>query len=191
MTDLSLIHPPSTPRWLARLSCLAAAALLAGCAAMSEEECRSANWYDRGVRDAQSGHGRGYLGDIREACAKAGVQPNAALYLQGWEQGIQRFCTPENGARWGRQGHYYGNTCPAPLDGPFSDAYRAGKRVWEAEQALNRLQSEQRDKQRKLEWARDDKARKEAREELRDIDRRLRDAREDLDRAEWRMRHPY
>src|SRR5690606_36122607 len=153
-------------------------------AAMSEEECRTTDWRDRGMRDAMAGHSRSYLGDIREACAKTGVRPNEALYMDGWNQGIQRFCTPENGARWGRQGRTYYNSCPAPLDGAFTDRYRAGKRAWDAEQAVNRLQTEQRDKQRALERASDDNARKRAREDLRDLDRRLRDARDELDRAE-------
>ena len=42
-------------RTLTRLAPLAAALVLAGCAAMSAEECRTANWRDQGYRDALAG----------------------------------------------------------------------------------------------------------------------------------------
>ena len=168
-----------------------ALALLAGCAALSEKECRSANWYEQGQRDALAGHDRTRLADIREACAEAGVRPNEPLYLQGWSLGVRQFCTPDNGARWGREGRSYSNSCPPELDAAFSDRYRAGRRAYDAEQTLRRLQGEQRDKQRALDNAKDDTARRQARDQLRSLDARLRDARDDLDRAEWRLRQPY
>lgn len=177
---------------LIRLSALGVAlALLGGCAAMSEQECRSANWYEQGQRDALAGQPRSRLADLHEACAKAGAVPNDRLYLDGWSRGVHQFCMPDNGARWGRQGRSYANTCPPELDRAFSDRYRAGRRGWEAEQAVKRLQGEQRDKQRALDQAKDDAARRQAREQLRSIDWRLRDARDELDRAEWQLRQPY
>ena len=185
--------PPS--RWRARqrglLCCLFAAVLLSGCAAMSEKECQTADWRDQGMKDALNGHDRTRLVDVREACAKAGVAPNEALYLDGWNRGIRQFCTPDNGARWGRQGRSYSGSCPAELGTAFSDRYRDGRRAWDAEQAVNRLQSEQQDKQRALEKAKDDTSRKQLRDQLRALDRRLFDARDDLDRAEWQLRRRY
>lgn len=175
-------------RWLTRLSCLSAAMLLSGCAAMSEKECQTADWRDQGMKDALAGHDRSRLADVREACAKAGVMPNEALYLDGWNQGIRQFCTPDNGARWGRQGRSYSGSCPAELDAAFSDRYRQGRRAWEAEQAVKRLQSEQQDKQRALEKAKDDTSRGQLRDQLRSMDRRLSDARDELNRAESQLR---
>ncbi|WP_313072366.1 DUF2799 domain-containing protein [Melaminivora sp.] len=182
---------PLSARWPTRLALLAGALLLGGCAAMSEEECRSANWFDRGQRDALSGHSRSYLGDIREACAKARVVPDAAQYYDGWNRGIVQFCTPANGARWGREGRSYSNSCPAELEAGFAQRYHEGRRVWNAEQNLKRLQNELNDKQRALDKASKDSERAELRRQLRDLDRRLYDARYDLDRAEWNLRRPY
>jgi hypothetical protein len=183
--------PRTSSRWLARLSCLSAVVLLTGCAAMSEKECLTADWRDQGMKDALSGHERTRLADVREACAKAGVVPNEALYFDGWNRGIRQFCTPDNGARWGRQGRSYSDACPAELGIAFSERYREGRRAWDAEQAVQRLQNEQQDKQRALEKAKDDTSRAQLRDQLRTLDRRLFDARDELDRAEWQLRRRY
>ncbi len=188
-TATSARHTPN--RWLARLSCLSAAVLLSGCAAMSEKECQTADWRDQGMKDGLAGHDRSRLADVREACAKAGVVPNEALYWEGWNRGIRQFCTPDNGVRWGRQGRSYSGACPAELNAAFSDRYREGRRAWDAEQTLQRLQGEQQDKQRALEKAKDDTSRGQLRDQLRTLDRRLSDARDELDRAEWQLRRRY
>ena len=185
-------HAQCTPiRWLARLSCLFAVVLLTGCAAMSEKECLTADWRDQGMKDALNGYDRSRLVDVREACAKAGVLPNEALYFDGWNRGIRQFCTPDNGARWGRQGRGYAGSRPAELGTAFSDRYREGRRVWEAEQTLQSLQSEQRNKQHALEKTKDDTSRAQLRDQLRTLDRRLSDARDKLNRAESQLRRRY
>lgn len=178
-------------RTLTRLAPLAAALVLAGCATMSAEECRTTNWRDQGYRDALAGQPRSHLGDIREACAEAGVRPSEPMYWEGWNQGIGQFCTPANGARWGRDGKSYHNSCPPELEMGFLARYRDGRTAWDAEQTLRRLQTEQGNKQRELDNTKDDNQRKRLREQLRDMDWRLRNARDDLDRAEWRLRQGY
>lgn len=189
MPDTAISTRHTTPnRWLARLCCLSAAVLLSGCAAMSKKECQTADWRDQGMGDALAGYDRSRLADLREACAKAGVVPNEALYWDGWNQGIRRFCTPDNGARWGREGHSYSGSCPAELNAAFSDRYREGRRAWDAEQTVKRLRNEQQDKQRALEKAQDDTHRAQLRDQLRRLDRRLSDARDDLNRAEFQLR---
>ena len=66
---------PSLAPLVRRGLTLAVAIVLTGCAAMSEEECRTANWNEQGVRDAMAGHSRARLEDLREACSKAKVTP--------------------------------------------------------------------------------------------------------------------
>lgn len=172
-----------------RLLPLGAAVLLAGCAAMSVEECRTADWREQGMRDALAGKPRSHLENIREACAEAGVVPRAEPYWEGWTRGIYQFCTPANGARWGRQGRSYENSCPVEIEAGFAARYRDGRRAWDAEQTLRRLQNDQRSKQRDLDNAKDDNTRNRLRNELRDMDWRLRSARDDLDRAESQLRY--
>ncbi|MFD2376582.1 DUF2799 domain-containing protein [Ottowia pentelensis] len=78
-------------------------ATLGGCAAMSADECRTADWREQGIRDALAGYERTRLQDVRKACAEAGVMPDETQYWQGWQRGIAQFCTPANGLSWGRQ----------------------------------------------------------------------------------------
>ena len=59
---------------------------LAGCVSMTEPECRSANWYDYGWRDA--------LGGLRPAyevyayqCEALKVKANEGDYMKGWHEG--------------------------------------------------------------------------------------------------------
>ena len=61
---------------------------LAGCAAfaLSEAECRSANWYQRGERDGFGGHPTQIV-RLTQQCAKHGVVVAEADYLKGWEAG--------------------------------------------------------------------------------------------------------
>lgn len=166
----------------------AAAALLGGCAAMSEQECRTADWSEQGMRDALNGYGRSRVETLREACAAAGVVPNAAQYQEGWARGIPQFCTPANGARWGREGHNYHNTCPSELEAGFIGPYQAGRRVADARSRLDSLRDQQRTAQRRLDKSKDDDERRRLRRELRDLDWQMSRAREDLDSAEYDYR---
>ncbi len=170
---------------------LAALLMTAGCASMSEEECRNADWYQQGMREALDGQTRDRLQEDREACAKVGVVPDIARYMAGYDKGIRQFCTPQNGARWGQAGRYYQGTCPADMDAEFRDRYQAGKAVYDADNKLKNLRNQQDDKQRKLEQSKDDKTRKQLRDELDDLDRQMRNARYDLDRAERQLRPSY
>jgi hypothetical protein len=68
------------------ISAALAAALLAGCAGMSDADCRSANWYDLGYRDARfklQSQDQVYL----QQCERLGVRIDAARYDEGFRQG--------------------------------------------------------------------------------------------------------
>ena len=75
-----------------RTSALLVIFALHGCAGMSDVECRRANWYDVGYRDA-----RYKLQSQAEVyamqCAPHGVQVDAGSYEQGLRQG--RFDFPD------------------------------------------------------------------------------------------------
>ena len=62
--------------------------LLAGCAAfdLSQAECRSMNWYERGERDGFGGHPTQVI-RLSQQCARHGVAVAEADYLKGWEVG--------------------------------------------------------------------------------------------------------
>jgi hypothetical protein len=85
MSSIGARHSP-------RISALCAVLALHGCAGLSEVDCRGANWYAVGYRDA-----RYKLQSQAEIyalqCARHGVQVDAASYEQGLRQG--RFDFPD------------------------------------------------------------------------------------------------
>ncbi|WJJ94752.1 DUF2799 domain-containing protein [Neopusillimonas aromaticivorans] len=79
---------PGTRFYVPRKLLLATGVALAlsGCASMTPEECRTANWYEQGQRDGSRGQPRSYIEEHREACMKVGVTPDAGL----WEKGAPK-----------------------------------------------------------------------------------------------------
>jgi hypothetical protein len=60
--------------------------LLAACAGMSDAECRTANWYDLGYRDARFKL-QSQDGVYAQQCERHGVKIDAARYDEGFRQG--------------------------------------------------------------------------------------------------------
>ena len=63
-----------------------AAALVAGCAGMSEADCRGVNWYDVGYRDARFKL-QNQDAVYGQQCERYGVKIDAARYGEGFRQG--------------------------------------------------------------------------------------------------------
>ena len=75
-----------------RISAFFAVLALHGCAGLSDADCRSANWYAIGYRDARyklQSQAEVYANQ----CSRHGVQVDAASYEQGLRQG--RFDFPD------------------------------------------------------------------------------------------------
>ena len=73
-----------------RTSAFLAALVLAGCAAMNDADCRGANWYDVGYRDARfklQSQAEIYAAQ----CERHGVKIDAARYEQGLREGRYDF----------------------------------------------------------------------------------------------------
>ncbi|MFY9260185.1 MAG: DUF2799 domain-containing protein [Gallionella sp.] len=93
--------------------------VLSGCATLNEKECRSANWYQLGIRDGQSGDTEGLLDKHREACKKYAVQPEENQYFSGRKEGLKEYCRYNNAFRLGLDGVSYKGTCPIDVDMKF------------------------------------------------------------------------
>lgn len=116
--------------------------LLAGCASMTPEQCRVADWYQVGQADGARGEeATARLSAYVQDCGKVGVQPVLALYRQGWQQGQQTFCTPASGWREGVAGRWYKadacDTLPAQA-AAFRQALQAGYEVYQTRERLAR-----------------------------------------------------
>ena len=124
---------------VAGLACMLS---LSACATLNESECETVNWSDLGRSDGAAGQSSSYVQRHREACEKYSLPVDERAWRTGWEDGIRRYCTPENGLSAGRDGRSYANSCPADAAPGFESAYRVGKRVHDARSEYDRLKSE-------------------------------------------------
>ena len=69
---------------------IALCALAAGCASMSENQCRTANWYQQGETDGLLGQ-QARLDQYKYQCAKYQVLPVENDYLAGWSDGYAEY----------------------------------------------------------------------------------------------------
>jgi hypothetical protein len=69
---------------------LALIATLAGCAGLGDAECRGANWYDVGYRDARFKL-QSQAAVYGQQCERYGVKIDTARYEQGLREGRYEF----------------------------------------------------------------------------------------------------
>ncbi|MFT5794479.1 MAG: hypothetical protein ACI8PP_002583 [Candidatus Pseudothioglobus sp.] len=110
---------------LSLLLCLAIG-LLSSCASLSKDECLYADWQIIGYEDAAAGRGVSRLGEHRKACADHAVVPDKVAYEDGYDEGLQTFCTFDRGLSQGRKGEAANAVCHASLD--FLDGHDSGVR---------------------------------------------------------------
>jgi len=85
----------STParRMAAWSSALAACLLLGACAPMNETQCRSADWYQVGYRDADIYGLRPQIDQYAYQCRAFGLPAQEATYMAGWVDGFREWNT--------------------------------------------------------------------------------------------------
>jgi hypothetical protein len=115
---------------------------LSGCASLSEDECRTADWESVGYIDGTRGYTRGRIEEHSEACSKIGIAPDTKLYEEGRLRGLEEFCTPRNGVRVGEQGRSYGGVCPLDLEPGFMRGYDIGRDLHDLKSHMDNLRSE-------------------------------------------------
>lgn len=123
------------------LFALFALVLVSGCAAMMPTDCRSGDWQAVGFEDGLKGIPE-RLENRRQACADAGFAPEAGAfetYDKGWNQGLARYCIPDNGFVQGRRGKEYRGVCAKDVEGEFLAGYGEGLRVLGIERQVSSL----------------------------------------------------
>ena len=146
---------------------------LAGCESMSVSECQVADWGRVGFADAAAGVSESRLVAYTEDCGKAGIHPNPQAYRQGWDAGIQRFCTAANGWRAGVLGN---STKASVCQGQqgyevFARYLDAGLQLHRSNEHLQQNAAEANRLQKRLEASANDDEKKHLRDALRSIDR--------------------
>ncbi len=171
---------------------LAAALALSSCATLNESECRTADWYQLGIRDGTDGYPRTRLDEHRKACSEFGMSANDSEWQEGYETGLLNYCTVDNGYKVGRGGGYYSRVCPAQSEADFVSAYELGKETYDVEREIADLDRRVEALQDRLVSDKvDDAARKDARRQLSDLYDRSHWLRRAHDRLEneWRRRY--
>lgn len=128
-------HPPPR-RGRVAASLLAGALALAGCASLSESQCRDARWGEIGRADGRSGEPLSRLAEHTQACAKVGVVPDEPLWRAGREAGLVEYCTAANGREVGARGGRYAGVCPGASDAEFRRGLAVGRQLAELNQLL-------------------------------------------------------
>jgi len=128
---------------------------LAGCASLSEEQCRQAgatSWEGVGLADGQDGREADQRLEMhRDACGKIGIAPDRAAYMKGWSRGVLDYCTPDRAYSIGLSG-FNGNDrlCPGNTGHLFRANIQLGQRVHHLKREIERTQDEIRDFEKKL-----------------------------------------
>lgn len=124
---------------------------LSGCATMSQDECRMADWYSVGFEDGVRGSSADLIGKHREACAEHGIAPDFEQYQAGREAGLVKFCQPSKGYRLGAAGGSYNGVCNSELEESFLTAYRDGRHLHQLQSQVNSIDSAIRGKHARIE----------------------------------------
>lgn len=119
---------------------VAAVAWLAGCASLSESQCVAGDWAGIGFRDGAAGRPETQIVRHAEACAGVGVQPDAVAWRAGREQGLRRYCTPDNAYEVGRRGEALRDVCPWAERVELERANERGLRYWQVGQEISELE---------------------------------------------------
>lgn len=122
----------------------ALALLLGGCASLSESECQNRRWDDIGYEDGSRGRSRERIDAHSEACAKHGVEPDRAAWQDGYDSGLDVYCTPENAVRVGLSGEGYDGICPPESDREFASHWRVARAVYEQRVRVAQIEDERR-----------------------------------------------
>jgi hypothetical protein len=144
--------------------------LLTGCSSMSEKQCRSVNWAERGERDAYDGQARERIASYQDACSEFGIQPDVGAYNAGYAKGIALYCTPQRGYAVGKTGGSYRRTCPPESEPAFLDGYDTGKALYTEQRRVSDLERQIRDAEKKLKDAATTEDRDTLRRKIRDLD---------------------
>lgn len=155
-------------RWLA--GPLAAAALLAGCESMTEDQCRRADWLQQGERDGQQGQPPGRIDAHREACAKTGVAPDAMRWQQGWRRGVVSYCTPRVAWHEGARNQSYHGACRDLDEANFLRWHRLGEDIYKARAQRDNIQKDIDKAEAQLKKAEKEDERKHLRDRIRNLD---------------------
>ncbi len=154
---------------------------LSGCAAMSVEECKTANWSLVGEKDGSKGSSP-RLDQYYKACGKANIVPDQKLYERGYKEGLGYYCQPSNIFYNALEGNGNINVCPIEQRNRLRPYYRAASDYYNAKNEYDRY--DEKFKQYS-DSAYNEKLKPEERERYRKLLRELQIDRDRINRNYW------
>ncbi|GAM75993.1 ATPase [Vibrio ishigakensis] len=139
---------------------------MAGCASMSPEECKAANWHQVGYQDGQQGENPQIINDYTQDCAEAKVVVDRIEWTKGFHEGTKVYCDPSNGYQVGVEGREYYGVCENPK---FLKNYQMGKQEYQRQQRLNNLNAQIASLDDQISHEKDAKKAKQLREQRKDL----------------------
>ena len=122
------------------LAFLAFALILGSCATLSEDSCRSGDWFSIGAADGADGRTPDYLQNHARACDDFGITPDPVAWEAGRQQGLRQYCTVENVYREGRRSRSLSPVCPASQIDRLQLANETGRTYRRIELEIERLE---------------------------------------------------
>ena len=108
--------------------------LLTGCATVSKEDCLVTDWFEVGRMDGMQGTPRTAFQNRAKPCLEYGINADRQAYYQGHDQGLEYYCTEQNGFELGRKGQRYNPVCPLQLEKNFRTGYQNGMQFYCSEE---------------------------------------------------------
>jgi hypothetical protein len=115
------------PRFL--LVLLGIAGLTAACAHTNVQDCQTTDWFHLGQRDGLVGAPHDVFKKYQDVCRELGIEPDRVAYQNGHREGLQFYCTDQNGFRTGRNRRAYHYVCPPELEKTFLRGRARGLRL--------------------------------------------------------------
>jgi len=129
---------------------LALSGVFGSCASMSKSQCLQADWYEIGNRDGSLGKPRTLFQSHYDTCLEYGVHADRQAYYRGRAEGLQSFCTYDNGLAQGKLGKIYRQICPPELEPDFLAGFEKGKRIHVFESKIAALEKRQQSIERQI-----------------------------------------
>lgn len=127
------------------IALLLGAGFLASCASISPEQCRAGDWRGIGISDGENGRSESYVSRHQDACGKVGIVPDVAAWNAGREIGLERYCTPQNAYRIGRDGTELSNQCTGPSVSELNAANIKGRKYHAINREISNLRTRSND----------------------------------------------
>ncbi len=105
---------------------LLALSFLLSCSLVDKEQCENANWLNVGLLDAKDGKSIDTLFKRKDICSKYSVVLDENKYRLGFNNGLKKLCSSDNGFSLGKRGENPTFTCDKKVFLDYHSSYALG-----------------------------------------------------------------